>query len=115
MTDRLSLGMVPVALILAAQADGHTLAAAIAVADRQDAFWLAGALPAVFSGAGLAGGALFARFQPATPPGRVISCCWGRCSRRAGCPCSSGSRPPWCSPRCCCLACCSSRCLPWPV
>jgi hypothetical protein len=40
----------------------------IAVADRHEASWLAGALPAVFSGAGLAGGVLFARFQPATAP-----------------------------------------------
>ncbi|WP_225638571.1 MFS transporter [Streptomyces solaniscabiei] len=58
--------------------------AAIAVADRQDASWLAGALPAVFSGAGLAGGVLFARFQPATAPrprhllllGAVFAVCW---------------------------------------
>ncbi|WP_318216593.1 hypothetical protein [Streptomyces sp. SCL15-6] len=58
--------------------------AAIAVADRQDASWLAGALPAVFSDAGLAGGVLFARFQPATAPrpryllllGTVFAACW---------------------------------------
>ncbi|MER7195914.1 MFS transporter [Streptomyces flaveolus] len=58
--------------------------AAIAVADRQDASWLAGALPAVFSGAGLAGGVVFARFQPATAPrphhllllGAVFAACW---------------------------------------
>ncbi|MER6434175.1 MFS transporter [Streptomyces sp900105245] len=42
--------------------------AAIAVAGRQDAAWLAGALPAVFSAAGLLGGILFARLQPATAP-----------------------------------------------
>ncbi|MFF8883262.1 MFS transporter [Streptomyces flaveolus] len=58
--------------------------AAIAVAGRQDASWLAGALPAVFSGAGLAGGVVFARFQPATAPrprhllllGAVFAACW---------------------------------------
>ncbi|MER6847023.1 MFS transporter [Streptomyces flaveolus] len=58
--------------------------AAIAVADRQDASWLAGALPAVFSAAGLAGGVLFARFQPTTAPrprhllllGVVFAACW---------------------------------------
>ncbi|MER5861368.1 MFS transporter [Streptomyces sp900105245] len=42
--------------------------AAIAVAGRQDAAWLAGALPAVFSAAGLLGGILFTRLQPATAP-----------------------------------------------
>lgn len=42
--------------------------AGIAVAERQDASWLAGALPATFSAAGLVGGVLFARFQPATAP-----------------------------------------------
>ncbi|MFF9158525.1 MFS transporter [Streptomyces sp. NPDC014846] len=42
--------------------------ASIAVAGRQDAAWLAGALPAVFSAAGLLGGVLFARLQPATAP-----------------------------------------------
>ncbi|MET7490455.1 MFS transporter [Streptomyces sp. NPDC005538] len=42
--------------------------AGIAVAERQDASWLAGALPATFSAAGLVGGVLFARLQPATAP-----------------------------------------------
>ncbi|MEU9761920.1 MFS transporter [Streptomyces sp. NPDC047987] len=42
--------------------------AGIVVAERQDEPWLAGALPAVFSAAGLLGGVLFARFQPATAP-----------------------------------------------
>ncbi|MFE5220208.1 MULTISPECIES: MFS transporter [unclassified Streptomyces] len=42
--------------------------ASIAVAGRQDTPWLAGALPAVFSAAGLLGGVLFARLQPATAP-----------------------------------------------
>ncbi|MFJ8036056.1 MFS transporter [Streptomyces sp. NPDC096032] len=42
--------------------------ASIAVGGRQDAVWLAGALPAVFSAAGLLGGILFARLQPATAP-----------------------------------------------
>ncbi|MFI0811858.1 hypothetical protein [Streptomyces echinatus] len=40
----------------------------IAVAGRQDASWLAGALPATFSAAGLLGGVLFARLQPAAAP-----------------------------------------------
>ncbi|MFI5689112.1 MFS transporter [Streptomyces sp. NPDC051636] len=42
--------------------------ASIAVAGRQDASWLAGALPATFSAAGLLGGVLFARLQSATAP-----------------------------------------------
>ncbi|MFD8666585.1 MFS transporter [Streptomyces microflavus] len=42
--------------------------AGIVVAEQQDAPWVAGALPAVFSVGGLLGGALFARFQPATAP-----------------------------------------------
>ncbi|MFF4440163.1 MFS transporter [Streptomyces sp. NPDC001621] len=42
--------------------------ASIAVAGRQDAAWLAGALPAVFSAAGLLGGILFTRLQPAAAP-----------------------------------------------
>jgi predicted MFS family arabinose efflux permease len=42
--------------------------AGIAVAEQQNAAWLAGALPATFSAAGLLGGILFARFQPATAP-----------------------------------------------
>ncbi|MEV0965506.1 MFS transporter [Streptomyces sp. NPDC049910] len=42
--------------------------AGIVVAERQDAPWLAGALPATFSAAGFLGGVLFARFQPATAP-----------------------------------------------
>ncbi|MCX4681344.1 MFS transporter [Streptomyces sp. NBC_01433] len=42
--------------------------AGIAVAERQDASWFAGALPAAFSAAGLLGGVLYARFQPATAP-----------------------------------------------
>jgi MFS family permease len=58
--------------------------AAIAVADRHEASWLAGALPAVFSAAGLAGGVLFARFQPTTAPRprhllllcAVFAACW---------------------------------------
>ncbi|MFD6335090.1 MFS transporter [Streptomyces niveus] len=56
----------------------------IAVAERQDASWLAGALPAAFSAAGLAGGVLFARFQPATVLrarhlmllGAAFAACW---------------------------------------
>ncbi|WP_371584463.1 hypothetical protein [Streptomyces sp. NBC_01314] len=58
--------------------------AAIAIADRQHASWLAGALPATFSAAGLLGGILFARFQPATGPkprhllllGAAFAACW---------------------------------------
>ncbi|MEU1466409.1 hypothetical protein ABZ467_38660 [Streptomyces sp. NPDC005727] len=58
--------------------------AAIAVAARQDASWLAGALPAAFSAAGLLGGTLFARFQPTTAPrprhllllGAAYAACW---------------------------------------
>ncbi|MFE9776161.1 hypothetical protein ACFYOV_31795 [Streptomyces sp. NPDC005931] len=41
--------------------------AGIAVAQRQDASWLAGALPATFA-AGLLGGILSARLQPTTAP-----------------------------------------------
>ncbi|MFF3327269.1 hypothetical protein [Streptomyces sp. NPDC002889] len=39
-----------------------------AAADRHDASWLAGALPATFAAAGLLGGILFVRFQPSTAP-----------------------------------------------
>ncbi|MFB6984609.1 MFS transporter [Streptomyces sp. NPDC056297] len=42
--------------------------AGIATADRHHASWLAGALPTTFATAGLIGGALFVRFQPATAP-----------------------------------------------
>ncbi|MEV5645364.1 hypothetical protein AB0L67_35395 [Streptomyces flaveolus] len=83
---RLFLDLAHTALVCLGVTVGALDVAAIAVADRQDASWLAGALPAVFSGAGLAGGVVFARCQPATPPGRVISSRWVRCSRRAGCP-----------------------------
>ncbi|KNE83346.1 MFS transporter [Streptomyces xinghaiensis] len=57
--------------------------AAVATAEHQHASWLAGAVPAVFSAAGLLGGVLFARFQPAAAPGRcllllgtVFAACW---------------------------------------
>ncbi|MFF9178655.1 MFS transporter [Streptomyces sp. NPDC014793] len=57
--------------------------ASIAAADRQDASWLAGTLPAVFSAAGLLGGVLFARFQPTAPRprhlmllGTAYAACW---------------------------------------
>ncbi|WP_240509322.1 hypothetical protein [Streptomyces agglomeratus] len=43
--------------------------AGIAASDHHHAAWLAGALPAVFSAAGLLGGILFARYQPSTAPG----------------------------------------------
>ncbi|MEU7061461.1 hypothetical protein [Streptomyces sp. NPDC046197] len=50
----------------------------------RNASWLAGALPAMFSAAGLLGGVLFARFQPTTAPrpchllllGTVFAACW---------------------------------------
>ncbi|MEU7031578.1 MFS transporter [Streptomyces sp. NPDC046275] len=58
--------------------------AGIAVAEHQDASWLAGALPAAFSAAGLLGGVLFARLQPTTAPrprhlmllGAAYAACW---------------------------------------
>ncbi|MEU3639921.1 MFS transporter [Streptomyces albogriseolus] len=58
--------------------------AGIAVAERQDASWLAGALPAAFSAAGLLGGVVFARLQPTTAPrprhlmllGGAYAACW---------------------------------------
>lgn len=58
--------------------------AGIALAERHDASWVAGALPATFSAAGLLGGVLFARFQPATTPrprhlmllGAAFAACW---------------------------------------
>ncbi|MFC8784940.1 MFS transporter [Streptomyces nigra] len=58
--------------------------AAIAVAQRQDASWLAGVLPAAFSAAGLLGGVAFARLQPTTAPqprhlmvlGAAYAACW---------------------------------------
>lgn len=58
--------------------------AGIAAADRQNATWLAGALPAVFSAAGILGGILFVRLQPATAPrprhllliAAVYTACW---------------------------------------
>ncbi|WP_327411200.1 MFS transporter (plasmid) [Streptomyces sp. NBC_01281] len=58
--------------------------AGIAVSERQDASWLAGALPAAFSGAGLLGGILFVRVQPETVPparhllllGTAFAACW---------------------------------------
>ncbi|MFF8617188.1 MFS transporter [Streptomyces sp. NPDC015350] len=58
--------------------------AGIVVAERQDAPWFAGALPAAFSAAGLLGGVLFARFQPTAAPrprhllllGAAFAVCW---------------------------------------
>ncbi|WP_331725933.1 MFS transporter [Streptomyces sp. NBC_00470] len=71
-------------LIFLGCAVGALDVAGVAVADRQDASWLAGALPATFSAAGLLGGILFARLQPATAPqprhllwlGVVFALCW---------------------------------------
>ncbi|WP_330342652.1 MFS transporter [Streptomyces sp. NBC_00557] len=57
-----------IALVFLGSTVGALDVAAIAVAGRQGASWLAGALPAAFSAAGLLGGVLFARFQPATAP-----------------------------------------------
>ncbi|POX58091.1 MFS transporter [Streptomyces sp. Ru62] len=53
------------ALVFLGATAGALDVAAIAVAGRQHASWPAGALPAAFSAAGLLGGALFARLQPA--------------------------------------------------
>lgn len=66
--------------------------ASIAVAGRQDAAWLAGALPAVFSAAGLLGGILFARLQPATAPPVAASAAGGRPVRGRVAP-SAGPAP----------------------
>ncbi|MFF5030109.1 MFS transporter [Streptomyces collinus] len=57
-----------VALVFLGGTVGALDVAGIAVAGRQNAAWLAGALPAMFSAAGLLGGVLFARLQPATAP-----------------------------------------------
>lgn len=56
------------ALVFLGATVGALDVAGIAVAERQNAPWLAGALPAMFSAAGLLGGFLFARFQPASGP-----------------------------------------------
>ncbi|MFF8431740.1 hypothetical protein ACF07Y_42775 [Streptomyces sp. NPDC016566] len=58
-----------IALVFLGATVGALDVAAIATADRQDTSWLAGALPARFSAAGLLGGLLFTRLQPATAPG----------------------------------------------
>ncbi|MFD5079517.1 MFS transporter [Streptomyces sp. NPDC058371] len=58
--------------------------AGISVAEQLDEPWLAGALPATFSAAGLLGGVLFAHYQPASAPGpryllllgAVFALCW---------------------------------------
>ncbi|MFJ9580907.1 MFS transporter [Streptomyces sp. NPDC101191] len=73
-----------IALVFLGAAVGALDVAAIAAAGRQDASWLAGALPATFSAAGLLGGAVFARLQPAAGPGprhllllgAVFATCW---------------------------------------
>ncbi|MFJ5817345.1 MFS transporter [Streptomyces sp. NPDC093108] len=57
-----------VSLVFLGATIGALDVAGIAVAERQDAPWLAGALPATFSAAGLLGGVLYARFQPVTTP-----------------------------------------------
>jgi MFS family permease len=58
-----------IALVFLGVTVGALDVAGIAAADRLHASWLAGALPATFSAAGLLGGVAFARFQPATSPG----------------------------------------------
>lgn len=73
-----------VSLVFLGATVGALDVAGIAVAKRQDASWLAGALPAAFSAAGLLGGVVFARFQPATAPrprhllllGAAFAVCW---------------------------------------
>ncbi|MFE7779335.1 MFS transporter [Streptomyces sp. NPDC057445] len=59
--------------------------AGIVASERHEAPWLAGALPAVFSAAGLIGGTLFVRFQPTTTTPRpshllavaaLYAACW---------------------------------------
>ncbi|MCZ1011956.1 MFS transporter [Streptomyces lydicus] len=70
------------ALIFLGATVGALDVAGIAAADRQQVSWLAGALPAAFSAAGLLGGALFARFQPEPRPrhllllGAAFAACW---------------------------------------
>ncbi|MFG3207364.1 MFS transporter [Streptomyces sp. NPDC048192] len=59
-----------IALVFLGSTVGALDVAAIAVATRQGASWLAGALPAAFSAAGLIGGVLFARLKPTTAPVR---------------------------------------------
>ncbi|MET9110529.1 MFS transporter, partial [Streptomyces zhihengii] len=54
------------ALVFLGATVGALDVAGIAAAETHDAPWLAGALPAVFSTAGVIGGALFLRFQPAS-------------------------------------------------
>ncbi|MFB7836213.1 MFS transporter [Streptomyces sp. NPDC056056] len=56
------------ALVFLGATVGALDVAGIASAEQQNAAWLAGALPATFSAAGILGGILFARFQPATAP-----------------------------------------------
>jgi predicted MFS family arabinose efflux permease len=58
-----------VSLVFVGAAVGALDVAAIAASDRHHAVWLAGALPAGFSAAGILGGIVFARLQPATAPG----------------------------------------------
>jgi MFS family permease len=73
-----------IALLFLGATVGALDVAAIATADRQDTSWLAGALPATFSAAGLLGGILFARLQPVTAPkprhllllGAAFAACW---------------------------------------
>ncbi|MEV6676219.1 MFS transporter [Streptomyces erythrochromogenes] len=56
------------ALVFLGATVGALDVAGIAVAEKQNAAWLAGALPAIFSAAGILGGAIFVRFQPSTAP-----------------------------------------------
>ncbi|MFH8582216.1 MFS transporter [Streptomyces zaomyceticus] len=57
------------ALVFLGATIGALDVASIATAEQQNAAWLAGALPAVFSAAGILGGILFVRYQPKNAPG----------------------------------------------
>ncbi|MFF7858749.1 MFS transporter [Streptomyces sp. NPDC007904] len=61
----LPLRILLAALVFLGAAVGALDVAAITTADHHHAAWLAGALPAAFSAAGLLGGTLYARHQPA--------------------------------------------------
>ncbi|MGI5518363.1 MFS transporter [Streptomyces sp. CA-106131] len=97
------------ALVFLGAVVGALDVAAIAAAGHQHAVWLAGTLPAAFAAAGLLGGGLFSRLQPATAPRHRHLLLLASCSPRPGCRCSPRSRLPhsWSWPsyraRCSCL------------
>ncbi|MCX4826938.1 MFS transporter [Streptomyces sp. NBC_01142] len=72
------------ALIFLGATIGALDVAGIVASEKHDAAWLAGALPATFSAAGLVGGALFVRVQPTTAPrprhlialAALFTACW---------------------------------------